>query len=53
MAQVIESPVGECTAADLVERFGAIPLWRVRFVPAPGTATEDDVVAFGFRICDS
>lgn len=36
MAQVIESPVGEWTAADLVARFGAIPLWRIRSVPAPG-----------------
>jgi Uma2 family endonuclease len=45
MAQVIESPVSEWTVADLVERFGAIPLWRVRFVPPPGTATEEDVVA--------
>ncbi len=32
------------TAADLVERFGPIPLWRVRMVPAPGTATEQDVI---------
>jgi Uma2 family endonuclease len=45
MAQVIESPVSEWTAADVVERFGAIPLWRIRSVPAPGTATEEDVVA--------
>ena len=26
MAQVVESPVSDWTAADLVERFGAIPL---------------------------
>ena len=32
------------TAADLVEHFGPIPLWRVRMVPAPGTATEQDVI---------
>jgi Uma2 family endonuclease len=32
------------TAADLVDRFGPIPLWRVRLVPAPGTATEQDVI---------
>ncbi len=32
------------TAADLVERFGAIPLWRIRQEPAPGTATENDVI---------
>ena len=32
------------TAADLVDRFGAIPLSRVCHDPAPGTATEEDVV---------
>ena len=32
------------TAADLVHRFGPIPLSRVRHDPAPGTATEADVV---------
>jgi Uma2 family endonuclease len=36
--------VPDWTAADLVERFGPIPLWRVRMVPAPGTATEQDVI---------
>ena len=32
------------TAADLVERFGPIPLHRIRLDPAPGTATEQDVI---------
>ena len=32
------------TAVDLVERFGAIPLSRVVQNPAPGTATEQDVI---------
>lgn len=32
------------TAADLVHRFGPIPLSRVRHDPAPGTATEQDVI---------
>ncbi len=32
------------TAADLVERFGAIPLSRVRSDPPPGSATERDVI---------
>lgn len=32
------------TAADLVERFGPIELRRIRQNPAPGTATEQDVV---------
>jgi Uma2 family endonuclease len=37
------------TAADLVERFGPIPLWRIRFDPPPGTATEEDAVAIWER----
>jgi Uma2 family endonuclease len=32
------------TAADLVHRFGAIPISRVRTDPPPGAATEEDVV---------
>jgi len=32
------------TAADLVERFGPIPLRRVRSDPPPGTATEEDLL---------
>ena len=32
------------TAAELGERFGGIPAWRIRTDPAPGTATEEDVV---------
>jgi Uma2 family endonuclease len=34
----------EWTAADLVERFGPIPLSRIRHDPLPGTATEQDVI---------
>jgi Uma2 family endonuclease len=30
------------TAADIYKRFGAIPMWRIRTDPPPGTATEDD-----------
>lgn len=30
--------------ADLVERLGSIPLTRIRRIPAPGTATEDDLI---------
>jgi Uma2 family endonuclease len=33
------------TLADLVKQLGGIPLERIRFRPAPGTATEEDVVA--------
>jgi len=39
--QLVESP---WTAADLVERFGPIPLWRIRLDPPPGSATEEDVL---------
>ena len=45
MAQVVEPETATWTAADLVARFGPIPLNRIRHDPAPGTATEDDVVA--------
>jgi Uma2 family endonuclease len=44
MAQVIELEQSTWTAADLLSRFGAMPLWRIRFDPPPGTATEADVV---------
>ncbi len=44
MSQVVAPAVGGWTAVDLVERFGAIPLNRVRQEPAPGTATEQDVI---------
>ncbi|MDP1799467.1 MAG: Uma2 family endonuclease [Planctomycetaceae bacterium] len=32
------------TLADLVHRLGDVPLSRIRLHPAPGTATEDDVL---------
>src|SRR5262245_22829843 len=32
------------TLADLQARLGGIPLHRIRFRPAPGTATEKDVL---------
>jgi len=44
MAYATEPGIGVWTAADLVERFGPIPLDRVRFDPLPGLATEQDVV---------
>lgn len=34
------------TLADLVERLGGIPLERIKLHPAPGTASEADVVRF-------
>jgi Uma2 family endonuclease len=35
--------------ADLLKRLGDIPLHRIRLRPAPGTATEDDVVRIEAR----
>jgi Uma2 family endonuclease len=32
------------TATDLANHFGPIPLSRIRFIPFPGTATEQDVL---------
>jgi Uma2 family endonuclease len=32
------------TLADLVQRLGGVPLDRIRFLPAPGTATVRDVI---------
>ncbi|MCY2964912.1 MAG: Uma2 family endonuclease [Planctomycetota bacterium] len=43
------------TAADLVSRFGAIPLWRIRHDPPPGVATEADVIRIAEtedRLCE-
>lgn len=37
------------TAADLVERFGPIPLSRICHDPPPGLATEDDVLEIHAR----
>lgn len=37
-------PKKPLTLVDLMERFGPMPSWRIRTVPAPGTATEKDVV---------
>jgi hypothetical protein len=45
MSTVADEPrVSNWTVADLFDRFGPILLSRIRFDPAPGTATEDDVV---------
>jgi Uma2 family endonuclease len=48
MATVTES-ASEMTLADLVEKFGPIPFRRIRQDPAPGTATEEDVVSIWER----
>jgi Uma2 family endonuclease len=44
MAQTTIAPPTIRTLADLRKRLGNIPLDRIRFHPAPGTATEKDVV---------
>src|SRR5207244_2699767 len=49
MSGLLTSPPAIRTLADLLERLGAIPPARVRFQPAPGTATEEDVIAAGQR----
>lgn len=40
----VESPPTELTLTDLSRLFGAMPVWRIRAVPTPGTATEEDVI---------
>ena len=55
MSHATEISDGGWTAVDLVERFGAIPLSRIRQNPAPGTATEQDVIeidAHEDRLCE-
>jgi len=49
MALSTETPQAGWTAVDLVERFGAIPLGRIRHDPPPGAATEADVIAIHER----
>lgn len=47
---IVDPPLVESwTAADLVERFGAIPLWRIRHTPPPGSATEEDAIELNER----
>jgi Uma2 family endonuclease len=45
----VETETACWTAADLVERFGAIPLVRIRQLPAPGTAVEQDAIDINER----
>ena len=49
MATATDSPPRLLTTADLVSRFGPMPLLRIRFVPFPGTATEKDVLTIHDR----
>lgn len=50
MVQVIaDSAAHIWTAEELYERFGPIPLNRIRTDPAPGTATEEDAICINER----
>lgn len=40
----VSAPAEWITVADLWERLGQVPLQRIRLIPAPGTATEQDVL---------
>jgi Uma2 family endonuclease len=48
MASVVAQRTPVRTFAELHERLGGIPLWRIMADPPPGTATVDDVI----RYCD-
>ena len=58
MATVMEEPLADVetqTLQDLVDRLGGIPLSRILARPAPGTATEADLLAVNDRkmhICE-
>lgn len=45
----VESISTVLTVCDVAELFGNIPAWRIRNVPAPGTATEGDVIEIEAR----
>ncbi len=49
MSQATIAPPDIKTLADLQQRLGGIPLERIWFRPAPGTATEKDVIAAEVR----
>jgi Uma2 family endonuclease len=44
MSLTTVAPAEKFTLADLVERFGPMPAWRIVTSPAPGTATEVDAL---------
>src|SRR5262249_26069881 len=45
MSETVIAPADIKTLADLRQRLGEIPVERIWFHPAPGTATEKDAVA--------
>jgi Uma2 family endonuclease len=44
MATVTAPPTSDWTVADLLEQLGDIPPNRIRLVPSPGKATEEDLL---------
>jgi Uma2 family endonuclease len=59
MATIVEPPTKafpeDWSLADLLDRLGGVPAWRVRLYPFPGTATEQDVIeteARTDRLCE-
>lgn len=46
---LVESSPTALTIGDLAQLFGDMPAWRIRSVPPPGMATEDDVVEIDER----
>ena len=52
---LMNPPTQFATVADLLERLGEVPAERVRLIPTPGTATEQDVLnvhAREKRLCE-
>jgi Uma2 family endonuclease len=55
MSAVLTPPETITNMAEVLERLGNIPLYRVRFRPFPGTATEDDLLRVAIqddRLCE-
>lgn len=55
MSAILETAAPEWTLGDLYDRFGPMPLSRIRPLPEPGTATEDDVLEIHdreHRLCE-
>ena len=46
---MIRIPPSDESLADLLDRLGNVPTWRVRAQPPPGTATEADLLALAGR----
>ena len=55
MSSLVQASPKDWTFADVQDRLGGIPAERIRTYPAPGTATEEDVLrvqAQTDRICE-